>query len=92
MCPVVKFDKSLDTILCLCPINSFKIPVQVYFMLDTHQTVSLSLHRTDISLNRGENGSCSHSLWNHYNIASDELISNIFPNFCILVAIINKSN
>ena len=44
--------------LYLCPINSFKLPVEVYFMLATHQivtTVFLSLHRTDISLYRGEN-------------------------------------
>ena len=53
-CPVVKFDKSLYLYL----INSFKLPVQVYFMLGTHQIVTpvlLSLHRTDISLYIGEN-------------------------------------
>ena len=30
------------TILCLCPINSFKISVQVYFSLDTHQIVTFT--------------------------------------------------
>ena len=40
-----------DSILYMCPINSFKLPVQLYFMLGTHQivtTILLSLHRTDI--------------------------------------------
>ena len=56
-CPVVKFDKSLRQ-YTMCPINSFKLPVEVYFMLATHPivtTVLLSLHQTDISLYRGEN-------------------------------------
>ena len=47
-----------DNILYLCPINSSKLHIEVYFMLATHQivtTVLLSLHRTDISLYRVEN-------------------------------------
>ena len=47
-----------DNIFYLCPINSFKLPVVMYFMLATHQivtTVLLSLHKTDISFYRGEN-------------------------------------
>ena len=55
--PFCPFCQKAAHILYLCPINSFKLPVE-YFMLATHQivtTVLLSLHRTDISSYRGEN-------------------------------------
>ena len=57
------------TILYLCPINNFKLPVRVYFMLGNHQivtTVLSSLHRTDIPLYRGEK---IDNVLTHYGIA-----------------------
>ena len=47
---VVRCLETLVNILYLCSINSFKLPVEMYFMLATHQivtTVLISLHRTD---------------------------------------------
>ena len=46
-CAVVKIWRVSESLYSTCPINSFKIPVQVYFLLGTHQIMTpvlLSLH------------------------------------------------
>ena len=78
-----------NNIFYLCPINSFKLLVQVYFMLGIHQivtTVLLSLYRSDISLYRGENW------YVHYKIAILRfpafhlfICLSIHPVFCVSI-------
>ena len=57
VCSCQNLTRHRTTILYPCPINIFKIPVQVYFLLGTNQietTILVSLHRIDISY-KGEN-------------------------------------